>query len=185
MLFILILLTNAIEIPGGKMTKEIFGIIKSLLIIFLVSIFQYNLWDLIYPSRWFLFYPAVFISCFIGGKYGGYVATIASAMSVSTFFIPSEGFLIFAKLKDWFSVAVFTITGFAFNYFAGRFRDLEFAFNERILELTNSEKQNHNLLENMAIDIKQRKEAEIALNKERLLLNRITEASPIGIVTEK
>ncbi|HMV80472.1 MAG TPA: PAS domain S-box protein [Leptospiraceae bacterium] len=137
------------------MKRDIADIIKSVIIIIAVYFLQNAFWPLIRPYVWFLFYPAVFLSCFAGGRYGGYVSSVLSAFLVSVNFIPSSGFLVFVNPKDWASVTVFTLTGFLFAYFVNRYfavlqeskESLERRIQERTSELQQSEERYKDLVE--------------------------------------
>ncbi len=137
------------------MKKDITDIVKSVIIIIAVYFIQNAFWLFIRPYVWFLFYPAVFLSCFAGGKYGGYVSSVLSAFLVAVNFIPSSGFLVFINVKDWASVTVFTLTGFLFAYFVNRYftvikeskENLERRIQERTAELQQSEERYKNLVE--------------------------------------
>ena len=54
------------------------------------ALLQRALWPIVRPLSWFLFYPAIFLSSWIGGLAGGIVATLSSALLVLYFFAPPE-----------------------------------------------------------------------------------------------
>ncbi|HEY0842153.1 ATP-binding protein [Methylotenera sp.] len=74
------------------------------------------------PFAWFLFYPAVFLSAWLGGLRGGLLATFTSVVIVWWFFIPP----VFSfKLQSPFSlisIGVFTLMGVVFSIVLGRQR---------------------------------------------------------------
>ncbi len=72
---------------------------------------QWLLWDYFKPHAWFLFFPAVFFSFWIGGRGGGIVATLASALLVWYFFIPPIASFEFAGFPSIFSAVVFVLMG--------------------------------------------------------------------------
>lgn len=78
-------------------------------------IFQRTFWDFLQPYVWFLFYPSVFFSSWIGGLSGGLVATLISTTLVVLFFIPPEPTL-FESPKNFLSVVVFIGMGILFSY---------------------------------------------------------------------
>lgn len=83
---------------------------------------QLLLWPVIAPYAWFLFYPAVFASSWIGGLRAGLGATAGSAALVWWFFIPPEHTVVKAGPKYLFSLAVFVGMGVLFSVFHDRFR---------------------------------------------------------------
>lgn len=76
-----------------------------------------------YGSRlWMLFYPAVFLSSWIGGLYGGLASTAISVAFVLCFFAPPE-FLSNLEDPDHFlQVAIFVGMGVLFSVFHDRLR---------------------------------------------------------------
>lgn len=84
-------------------------------------VLQLALWSYFRPSVWFLFYPAVFLSSWIGGLRA---AVIASAMAVAFalwFFLSPEHS--FAKpLSEYIASGVFFTTGALFGIFHDRLR---------------------------------------------------------------
>jgi PAS domain S-box-containing protein len=88
----------------------------ALLLPFFICAVQWCLWSLFKPFVWFLFYPTVFFSSRIGGKYIGIVSTIISAGLVVYFFIPPQLSFVSKPSNNLSSVAVFTFMGFMFSY---------------------------------------------------------------------
>ncbi len=74
---------------------------------------QMLLWRFIHPYVWFLFYPAVFLSSWIGGYRAGVLATALSTVLVLWFFVPpahsllKESFLCDALAPKYRVVAAF------------------------------------------------------------------------------
>lgn len=85
---------------------------------------QWMLWPYIKPYAWVLFYPAVFVSSWLGGVASGLSATIISAILVWYFFIPPE--MSFALESRWTlaSVVIFSGMGFAFSLMHEQLRAL-------------------------------------------------------------
>ncbi len=84
-------------------------------------IVQWSLWSLIDPYAWFLFYPAVFISSWIGGLRAGLVATVIATASVLWFFVPPQYSFVKAPIF-YFPASVFTTMGVLFGVFHDRLR---------------------------------------------------------------
>lgn len=83
---------------------------------------QWIFWPYIQPFVWFLFYPAVFFSSWIGGLPGGLVATFISTALVVFFFIPPEFSFAVANPRTIPSVGMFAGMGILFSLFHGRLR---------------------------------------------------------------
>lgn len=83
---------------------------------------QRPLWPLIHPFAWFLFYPAVFASSWLGGLSAGLIATGLSAGLAWFSFIPPEHALAKEDPKYFLSLAVFAAMGVVFSLFHDRLR---------------------------------------------------------------
>lgn len=89
--------------------------VLAVLVPFLAFAIQLKLWNMIQPFIWFLFYPAVFISSWIGNFYSGLAATIISIVLVVVFFVqPGQTPIL--------PVGVFFIMGLMFSMFHERLR---------------------------------------------------------------
>jgi len=86
---------------------------------------QLLLWSLIQPYVWFLFYPAVFVSSWIGGFRAGLGATALSTLIVLWFFVPPTHTLLKGEPRAWFPTAVFVAMGLLFSIFHERLRRSE------------------------------------------------------------
>lgn len=82
---------------------------------------QWLLWGLIQPYVWFLFYPAVFLSSWIGGLRAGLAATVMSTGLVWWFFVPPSYSLV-KDPRQLFPAGVFFGMGVLFALFHGRLR---------------------------------------------------------------
>jgi PAS domain S-box-containing protein len=91
----------------------------ALLTPFVALVLQWLVWGLIQPHVWFLFYPTIFVSSWIGGRRLGLIATTVSAFLVWWFFLRPENSLTIDP-RHLFSVGVFFATGVAFAYFHDR-----------------------------------------------------------------
>jgi PAS domain S-box-containing protein len=76
------------------------------------------LWGLIQPHVWVLFYPAVFISCLLGGRRGGLIATALSTLLVWFLLPESRSFVLDAR--SFLAMGVFVATGVALALFQDR-----------------------------------------------------------------
>ncbi len=89
---------------------------------FVALAFQLLLWSLIDPYVWFLFYPAVFISSWMGGLGAGLRATAISIALVLYFFVPPEHSFVGKDVKQFFPASVFLGMGVMFAIFHDRLR---------------------------------------------------------------
>lgn len=83
-------------------------------------ILQSLFWPWLQPFVWFLFYPAVFFSSWIGGLRGGLWATALSTLFVWCFFIAPEASFVIKDSRILLSVAVFIGMGVLFSLFHER-----------------------------------------------------------------
>jgi len=83
---------------------------------------QWMFWAAIKPYVWFLFFPAVFFSSWVGGLRGGLVATAASVLLVLYFFIPPTRSFIPDNPFSFVSIAVFLMLGVLFSISHERLR---------------------------------------------------------------
>src|SRR5688572_21000283 len=88
----------------------------ALLVPLVAFVLQWALWGLIEPLVWFLFYPAVFLSSWIGGRRCGVIATVVSIALVWWFFIPN-GNSVADKPAHLFSTGAFFGMGVLFALF--------------------------------------------------------------------
>ena len=85
---------------------------------------EWLLAPLIQNHHWFLFYPAVFVSSWIGGSIGGMWATALSTATVWWFFVPPAHAVVKDDLRALFPAAILVGTGVAFSFFHDRLRKL-------------------------------------------------------------
>lgn len=83
---------------------------------------QWFFWEAIQPYVWFLFFPAVFFSSWIGGFRGGLVATVLSTALVTYFFIPPSFSFAVAQPVSLVSIIVFVAMGTLFSLSHGKLR---------------------------------------------------------------
>jgi len=81
---------------------------------------QMAFWDQIQPFIWFLFYPAVFFSSWIGGLRGAVPATLLAAFLAVYCFVPPRFTVSKGGGRHHYSVAVFVLMGGLFGLFHQR-----------------------------------------------------------------
>jgi len=111
-------------------------------------ILQWLFWPYIQPFVWFLFYPAVFFSSWIGGLRGGLVATFISTALVVYFFIP-PGFSFAVENPRYIPpIVMFAGMGVLFSLFHGRLRQSR----QLAVEALASASSANNLLETRVLE---------------------------------
>jgi PAS domain S-box-containing protein len=83
---------------------------------------QMFFWSAIQPYVWFLFFPAVFFSSWVGGRRGGLLATGLSTVLVWYFFIPPRFSFAIERPIALISIGMFVFMGLLFSYFHERLR---------------------------------------------------------------
>ena len=68
-------------------------------------------WDLLQPFVWTLFYPAIFVSSWLGGLVGGLAATALSIALVLWFFMEPLYAFVLQTPQHWASAGVFALVG--------------------------------------------------------------------------
>lgn len=76
---------------------------------------QWIFWGAIQPYAWFLFFPAVFISSWLGGLRLGLLSTVLSAALATWFFIPPQFSFVVETPMSLVSVGMFFLMGVLFS----------------------------------------------------------------------
>lgn len=76
---------------------------------------QWTFWAAIQPYVWFLFFPAVFISSWLGGMIPGLVATVFSAALATWFFIPPQFSFVGETPMALVLIGLFIVMGLLFS----------------------------------------------------------------------
>ncbi len=97
-------------------------LLAALAIPFAALALQWFFWDAIRPYVWFLFFPAVFFSSWVGGLVGGLVATALSAAMVAVFFMKLLTAHILDAPGSLLSIGVFLCMGVLFSLSHARLR---------------------------------------------------------------
>lgn len=91
-------------------------IVLALLLPFISCWVQWQFWSIFMPFVWFLFFPTVFFSSRIGGKYVGIASTLISTLLVVYFFIPPQLSFSVKTTDNLYSVGMFLVMGVLFSY---------------------------------------------------------------------
>ncbi len=97
-------------------------LILALAIPFAALALQWMFWQAIRPYVWFLFFPAVFFSSWVGGLPGGLISTVLSATMVAVFFMEADIVHMVHNPMSLLSIAVFLGMGVLFSLSHGRLR---------------------------------------------------------------
>ena len=101
---------------------------------------QFLLWPVINPYAWFLFYPAVFISSWLGGRFSGLLASALATGLAWWFFVSPVHVFLKGEIKDYLAATLFFGMGVLFSVFNGRLRRAN-----RQASQANEELQNANI----------------------------------------
>lgn len=107
--------------PAEERRRWLRSILAAILPPLVAFIVQALFWSTISPFAWFLFYPAVFMSSWLGGPSSGVGATVMSTAVVLWYFVPPERSLAVEE-RYLLSATVFMTMGFVFSAFHGRLR---------------------------------------------------------------
>jgi len=99
--------------------KRAIGFAFALALPFLACWVQWTFWLTTKPFVWFYFFPAIFFSSRIGGKYAGLAATAISALLADFFFIPPEFSFAIESSHHVYSVLIFLFMGVMFSFTHG------------------------------------------------------------------
>ncbi len=80
---------------------------------------EWALWEHLQPNVWFLFYPAVFVSAWIGGLRYGLIATVGSG-AIAWWFFLAPAYTLVKSAGMVFSLVVFGAMGVVFSLFLDR-----------------------------------------------------------------
>jgi PAS domain S-box-containing protein len=97
-------------------------LIIAALIPLLAFTLQWLFWKSIQPYVWFLFYPAIFMSSWIGGMRAGLAATVFSAFAVWWFFIPTRFSFVLERPTSLLAIGIFACMGTLFSLTHARLR---------------------------------------------------------------
>lgn len=94
----------------------------AVLLPFIALILQLSMWTWVQPYIWFFFYPAVFLSAWLGGLVGGLAATAISVVLVVYFFIEPIPEFGISEARYLGLLAMFAAMGSVFAIFHQRLR---------------------------------------------------------------
>jgi len=97
-------------------------LLLAIFIPFLAFLAQWLFWSAIRPYSWFLFFPAVFFSSWVGGFYGGLAATVLSTALATFFFISPDPTVLARNPMSLISIGMFMGMGALFSFSHGRLR---------------------------------------------------------------
>jgi sigma-B regulation protein RsbU (phosphoserine phosphatase) len=101
---------------------EVLRILPAILSPLLTAIAEQWLWQFIRPFAWFLFYPAVILSAWIGGLSGGIIATLLSTVLAWWWCIPPEYTFSKDDPRYFLPAAVFFCVSLTISFFQGRLK---------------------------------------------------------------
>lgn len=120
-----------------------------MLLPFAAFLVQWTFWDALQPFAWFLFYPVVFLSVWMGGLRVGLFSTFTSIVIVWWFFIPPQFSFILSTSSSFLSIATFGLFGIALSVTLGRQREIIKQANKTYADLLTSEERYRMLFDAM------------------------------------
>lgn len=140
---------------------------------------QWQFWSVFKPFVWFLFFPTVFFSSRIGGKYVGLVSTGISALLVVYFFIPPQLSFSISQKSNLYSVLVFLFMGALFSYTHDRLENAK----RRTLEAQETARVATERLQEARIGrlLAEQKQTEDHLVKSEERFRRLFERAPVPL----
>lgn len=115
-------INNAERTPDFRGGGNRYRLVLAGLIPLVAFSLQWLFWSVIQPYVWFLFFPAVFFSSWVGGRRGGLLATALSTGLVWYFFIPPRFSFAVQEPSTLFAIGMFVSMGILFSYFHERLR---------------------------------------------------------------
>jgi len=91
----------------------------------LAVLIQIELWEWIQPYSYFLLYPAIFLSSWVGGLTGGVIATLGTTLAVWYIFIPIHYSFSIERPTSFISIGFFFAMGVMFSLTHHRLRSAE------------------------------------------------------------
>lgn len=113
----------------------------ALTIPFFALALQFALWPIVQPFFWFAFYPAVFLSAWLGGFTSGLSSTILSTALCWYFFIPPERHFVKSDPKYLITMIFFFLMGFLVSVLNGKLRKIIKRQNQEWIETARKETQ--------------------------------------------
>jgi signal transduction histidine kinase len=116
-------------------------LILALLIPLAAFALEWVSWNLIRPHVWFMFFPAVFFSSWLGGKWIGFGATAFSTVSVWLFFTPLNHSLALLRPTTFIVFGVFTGMGVLISLTLDRLRQARARVAEALMTASAAKEQ--------------------------------------------
>ncbi|OHX35595.1 hypothetical protein BJL95_15315 [Methylomonas sp. LWB] len=120
------------EVRPGALRLVLAGLLPAL-----AAGVQWSLWSIVSPYVWFLMFPAVFFSGWLGGWLSGLLATLLAIGLVWYIFIPPPFSFELAEPAQFVSMTLFLTMGVLFSYFHHRLHQL-IATNRQLLNASES-----------------------------------------------
>jgi PAS domain S-box-containing protein len=142
-------------------------------------ILQLIFWSYLRPYAWVLLYPAVFFSSWIGGRYGGLLATVVSVGLAWFFFIPPQYSFTLEDPSSGFSIVLFASMGLAFSYFHGRLRSVNRLAMSALSAATGAREELEARVRSRTQELARSNES---LRATETLLRTVTDSAGVGLV---
>ncbi|MFM8442597.1 MAG: PAS domain-containing protein [Methylococcus sp.] len=114
---------------------------------FVALAFQLSLWTWVQPFIWFFFYPAVFISAWLGGLVGGMASTAISIALVVYFFVPPIHDFAIDDSRHLIVFGMFGLMGTVFAFFHQRLQLMKVQVAQALKDESASERRFRTMFE--------------------------------------
>lgn len=122
-------------------------LLLSVLLPFIALVLQSYFWETFKPYVWFLFYPTVYISGWLGGRIGGILSSFISVILVKWFFMAPKNTFMLENPKDIVVLVMFFVVGVLIAELHHRLQILT-------VKLTQANEAKSNFLANMSHEIR-------------------------------
>ncbi len=128
---------------------------------------QWLCWSWLQPLVWFLFYPAVFFSSWMGGLRAGLWATALSTIVVWYFFIPLQYSFVIQDYRSLVSMTLFMGMGVLFAVVHERLKQASLQVSEALAALSTANEQLESKVEARTLELSASRESTL-LSKARM-----------------
>ena len=103
------------KIRGAHLPGDTAHLMLAVLFPLVAFALQWYFWGALQPYVWLLFYPAVFFSSWVGGKWGGFLAAAISTTLGWWFFLPPRYSFFLERPASAIAMGIFAVMGVLFS----------------------------------------------------------------------
>ena len=146
-------MTNWSTFRGVRSPDDTVRLMLAASIPLVAFVLQWFFWSTIQPYVWFLFYPAVFFSSWIGGKWAGLSATFFSTVAVWWFFMPPRYSFALERPAFALTMGIFAGMGVLFSFTHERLRRANQQASEALTAVTAAREQLEELVSERSVEL--------------------------------